>query len=237
MILRSLKENNKILNKRLKFSYNLIKFNRNVLYFCSNSSKFIKEETKKVYFPVRRLTKDENEIISKWVVLILDLGELGANYIYEGQYFVLSKTRPDVAPIIMDMWNQEKKHLETFNELLIKHKVRATELKYLCKTLGFALGVGSALLGTKSAMACTEAVETVIGEHYNDQLRETMCLKGYSSEIDDLREKIKKFRDEELEHLDIAVNSWDSKGSFAYGLITNIVKAGCIAAIWVCKRI
>ncbi|QSL65202.1 hypothetical protein MERGE_002509 [Pneumocystis wakefieldiae] len=137
----------------------------------------------------------------------------------------------------MHMWNQEKRHLETFTELLTVHNVRATGLKHVCKTLGFALGAGTALLGVKPAMACTEAVETVIGGHYNDQLRETMCLRGYSSEMDDLREKIRKFRDEELEHLDIAVNSWDSKSSFAHGLITNIVKTGCILAIWVCKRI
>ncbi|KTW28925.1 hypothetical protein T552_01553 [Pneumocystis carinii B80] len=169
--------------------------------------------------------------------LIGNLGELGANYIYQGQYFILSRTRPQVAPIIMDMWNQEKKHLETFDKLLIKHEIKETQLKYVCKTVGFALGVGTALLGTKTAMACTEAVETVIGEHYNDQLRETMCLKGYSEEIDELREKIKKFRDEELEHLDIAVNIWNSKESFGYGLITNVIKVGCIAAIWVCKRI
>ncbi|KAG5439586.1 hypothetical protein PCANB_002162 [Pneumocystis canis] len=184
---------------------------------------------KKKYLQNRRLTKDEKDIISRC--------ELGANQIYKGQYFILSKTRPEVAQIIMNMWNQEKNHLETFNELLLKHNVKPTALKYLCETLGFILGAGTALLGTKSAMACTEAVETIIGEHYNNQLRETMHLRGYSAEIDELREKIKKFRDDELEHLNIAVNDWNSKNSFAYNTMTNIIKAGCIGAIWICKRI
>ena len=36
---------------------------------------------------------------------------------------------------------------------------------------GFGLGVASAILGEKAAMACTIAVEEVIGEHYANKLR------------------------------------------------------------------
>ncbi|KAG4306257.1 hypothetical protein PORY_000245 [Pneumocystis oryctolagi] len=206
---------------------NILFKQKNNLFLRFYSNQLALDEKKK-YYPNRRLIKKQ---------FLTILGELGANHIYEGQYFILSKTRPEVAHVIMDMWNQEKKHLETFEKLLLEHKVKPTILKHLCKTLGFMLGAGTALLGPKSAMACTEAIETVIGEHYNDQLRETMHLKGYSAEIDDLREKIKKFRDDELEHLNIAVNDWESKDSFAHSIITNIIKTGCIGAIWICKRI
>lgn len=34
------------------------------------------------------------------------------------------------------------------------------------------LGAGTALLGEKGAMACTIAVEELIGAHYNDQIKE-----------------------------------------------------------------
>lgn len=34
--------------------------------------------------------------------------------------------------------------------------------------MAFGLGAGTALMGKRAAMACTEAVETVIGEHYNE---------------------------------------------------------------------
>ncbi|KAG5440803.1 hypothetical protein PCK2_000102, partial [Pneumocystis canis] len=192
---------------------------------------------KKTYFQTRRLIKDEKEMINRCIRVNHAGCELGAHQIYKGQYFILSKIQPQVAPIILKMLNQEKYHLDVFNQLLLKHKVRPTTLKYLCETLGFILGAGTALLGTKSAMACTEAVETVIGQHYNDQLRETMHLRGYSAEIDELREKIKQFRNDELEHLNIAVNDWDSKNSFAHHIITKIIKAGCLGAIWICKRI
>ena len=34
--------------------------------------------------------------------------------------------------------------------------------------VGFGLGAVTALMGKEAAMACTEAVETVIGEHYDE---------------------------------------------------------------------
>jgi ubiquinone biosynthesis monooxygenase Coq7 len=47
--------------------------------------------------------------------------------------------------------------------------VRPTLFGPFWHVAGFALGVGTALLGPKAAMACTEAVETVIDEHYGEQ--------------------------------------------------------------------
>ena len=38
----------------------------------------------------------------------------------------------------------------------------------VAKAAGFALGATTALMGKEAAMACTEAVETVIGEHYDE---------------------------------------------------------------------
>lgn len=66
------------------------------------------------------------------------------------------------------MWEQEKVHLRTFDDLVAHHGVRPTALRPLWNVAGFALGVGTALMGREAAMACTEAVETVIGEHYNE---------------------------------------------------------------------
>ena len=61
------------------------------------------------------------------------------------------------------------------------------------------------MLGEKAAMACTEAVETEIGGHYNDQVRELLKMvadlekEGKGGEVRELMETIRKFRDEELE--------------------------------------
>ena len=66
------------------------------------------------------------------------------------------------------MWDQEKKHLSVMNMLQVQHRVRPTALTEVAKVAGFALGATTALLGKEAAMACTEAVETVIGEHYDE---------------------------------------------------------------------
>jgi ubiquinone biosynthesis monooxygenase Coq7 len=66
------------------------------------------------------------------------------------------------------MWDQEKKHLLVMNKLREQHGVRPTMLFEVAKVAGFGLGAVTALMGREAAMACTEAVETVIGEHYDE---------------------------------------------------------------------
>jgi len=66
------------------------------------------------------------------------------------------------------MWEQEKKHLSVMDKLQLQHRVRPTVLTEFAKVAGFGLGAVTALMGKEAAMACTEAVETVIGEHYNE---------------------------------------------------------------------
>ena len=66
------------------------------------------------------------------------------------------------------MWDQEKKHLAVMDKLQLQHVVRPTLLTDVAKVAGFGLGAGAALMSKEAAMACTEAVETVIGEHYEE---------------------------------------------------------------------
>ncbi|KAF8634352.1 hypothetical protein AX15_000964 [Amanita polypyramis BW_CC] len=94
-------------------------------------------------------------------------GEVAANWIYKGQLHVLGRDKI-AGPLIQDMWDQEKKHLQVMDELQLQHRVRPTILLEAAKAAGFGLGAATALLGKEAAMACTEAVETVIGEHYDE---------------------------------------------------------------------
>ncbi|KAG9305154.1 hypothetical protein G9A89_010662 [Geosiphon pyriformis] len=161
-------------------------------------------------------------------------GEVGADWIYRGQMAVLGKDKI-VGPVIQEMWDQEKHHLTTFDDIIARHRVRPTFLRPLWESAGFILGAGTALLGKEAAMACTEAVETVIGEHYNDQLRELIKLEK-SEEIAELTQIIQKFRDDELHHLDTAVN-YNAQKAPLYGPLSFIINNGCKAAIWITTRI
>jgi len=132
--------------------------------------------------------------------------------------------------------------LDKFDELLAKHRVRPTALRPLWNVAGYALGLGTALLGPKAAMACTEAVETEIGGHYNNQLRVLLDMCNDSpellqnGEIKELVDTIRKFRDDELEHLDTAVEH-DAKGAEGYEILHNLIRGGCKAAIYVSERV
>lgn len=179
------------------------------------------------------------------VIRVDQAGELGANYIYAGQYFVLANKYPHLKPVLQHMWDQEIHHHDTFNKIQLERRVRPSLLTPLWKVGAFLMGSGTAFISPEAAMACTEAVETVIGGHYNDQLR---CLnnqyelnrydgtKGHSEELKTLISTIKQFRDDELEHLNTAVE-YDSHKAVPYMLLTEGIKGICRIAIWTAKRV
>ena len=131
---------------------------------------------------------------------------------------------------IRHMMDQEVEHLETFDMLINERKVRPSLLDPVWGAAGFALGVVTAALGPKAAMACTIAVEEVIGEHYQKQ------AENLGSDEAALKKTIEKFRDEELEHRDIAV---DYRGREArhYRILKNVIQGSCRAAIKVAEKV
>lgn len=155
-------------------------------------------------------------------------GEYGANRIYAGQIKVLGRT--PIGDELRHMAAQEDVHLAAFNKLLPQHGVRPTALMPLWHIAGYALGVGSALMGEKAAMAATVAVESVITEHYDSQLgREEIVQAG-------LKDTIQTFRDEEMEHHDTGL-AHDAEQAPFYEAFSAAVRAGCRAAIWLSARV
>jgi ubiquinone biosynthesis monooxygenase Coq7 len=160
-------------------------------------------------------------------------GEYGATRIYDGQLAVLGH-RP-VGRAIRHMAAQERVHKAEFDRLLVAHNVRPTALSPLWNAAGFALGAATALLGERAAMACTVAVEEVIGEHYAAQV-ERLQTVGEGNEDSALAETIARFRDDELEHRDTGL-AHDAEGAPAYGLLSAVIKRGCRTAIWLAERL
>lgn len=157
-------------------------------------------------------------------------GEYGAVRIYEGQLAVLGavESRPDIE----HMADQERVHLERFNDLIRERRVRPTALMPLWHVAGFALGAGTALIGEKAAHACTVAVEEVIDEHYAEQVA-ALDAEGDES---DLRDTFEKFRLEELEHRDKALERGAEEVP-GYEALKMAVKTGSKLAIWLSKRV
>lgn len=189
--------------------------------------------------PKKPLTTAQKSMLDK-IIRVDQAGELGANFIYAGQHAVFKRRSPKLEPVIKHMWDQEILHHDAFNDLQVKNRVRPSLFTPLWTVAAYGVGFSTALISDQAAMACTEAVETIIGGHYNTQLRwlltnfpEEMEME---SEMGYLKQLIKQFRDDELEHLDTAVEN-DSHKAVPYMLLTETIKAGCRAAIWTAERI
>jgi ubiquinone biosynthesis monooxygenase Coq7 len=85
-------------------------------------------------------------------------------------------------------------------------------------------------LGEKAAMLCTASVEEVIDGHYKDQ---TYKLGEDEKE---LKEKIMKFRDDELHHKDIAYDNGATKEGL-FGVLDKIIKTSSKIAITISQKI
>ena len=155
-------------------------------------------------------------------------GETAAAKIYDGQLAILKNT--PVGSTIQHMKDQEQEHLDTFNKLLYENDTRPTALLPLWNVMGFGLGVASAVMGKKAAMACTIAVEEVIGEHYAKQ------AESLNDDNKELKSTLMKFRDDELDHLETGVEH-DGENAPGYEIMKAIVQLGCRTAIKMSERI
>ena len=126
-----------------------------------------KKKTVKKKIAQKNTATTDKSILDQ-IIRVDHAGEYGATRIYDGQIAVFGKDSK-IGKTIQHMADQEQEHIDKFNELLVEKRVRPTALLPLWNIAGFALGAGTALMGEKSAMACTEAVEKVIGEHYREQ--------------------------------------------------------------------
>uniref|UniRef100_A0A915JW44 5-demethoxyubiquinone hydroxylase, mitochondrial n=1 Tax=Romanomermis culicivorax TaxID=13658 RepID=A0A915JW44_ROMCU len=251
---------------------------------CSSSASNINSWT-----PIEENAQEikRQELLDR-IIRVDHAGELGADRIYAGQSFILGKT--EVGATIKHMWEQEKEHLETFERLIPKHRVRPTALLPFWNAAGFMLGIifilkltknhfdqkkinidlvfviycakseflgaTTALLGKEGAMACTVAVEEVIADHYNDQIRE--LLEDNPEKNKELLEVVKKFRDDEIEHHDtglendalkvihivdsvflrlLKLSCCSSLQAPFYSILKQSIQFGCRGAIWLSERI
>jgi len=158
-------------------------------------------------------------------------GELAAVHIYRAQAAVFAATpHRALSDDLRRMEGEEEVHLERFESLLRDKQVRPTALAPVWRLAALGLGAGTALLGAKAAHACTEAVESVIADHYADQIAET------KDRDPDLSAQLTQFRDDELRHHDHAVEEGAHEAPL-YPLLTAVIKTGCRVAIKLSEKI
>ena len=196
---------------------------------AQKKKKIIKKKSVKKKKLVKRSKASTDKSILDEIIRVDHAGEYGATRIYDGQIAIFGKNSK-IGKTIQHMADQEQEHIERFNELLIEKRVRPTALLPLWNVAGFALGAGTALMGEKAAMACTVAVEKVIGQHYNKQQD---LLEDDEKE---LKKTIAKFEKDELEHHNIGLEH-DAENAPGYKIMTKIIEIGCKTAISISKKI
>ena len=159
-------------------------------------------------------------------------GERGAIKIYEGQLLALNTLVKDenLKKTIEKMKNHEKEHCDYFEGEIKKRNIKPTKLLPLWDLIGVGLGFGSTILGKKAAMMCTASVEEVIDKHYLNQINQL------DSDENKLKEKIKKFREDEIHHKNIAYEKGATKKGI-YFFLDKMIKTGSKIAIRISEKI
>jgi ubiquinone biosynthesis monooxygenase Coq7 len=124
----------------------------------------------------------------------------------------------------------EKEHCEFFEKEIKKRNIKPTKLLPLWDLLGVTLGFGSTLLGKKATMLCTASVEEVIDKHYQNQIDQL------DKSEKELKNKIIKFREDELHHKDIAYEKGATKKG-CYSILDKVIKTGSKIAINISEKI
>ena len=184
---------------------------------------------KRKSYKKKQIKKSTNRNILEEIIRVDHAGEYGATRIYDGQIAIFGKDSK-IGKTIQHMADQEQEHIEKFNELILEHRVRPTAFLPLWNVAGFGLGAVTAMMGEKAAMACTVAVEKVIGEHYREQ------QDLLEDDHKELRKTIKKFEKDELEHHDIGIDH-DAENAPGYTIMKTVIEFGCKTAIAISKKI
>ena len=159
-------------------------------------------------------------------------GERGAIKIYEGQLLALNTVvkNDELKKKIEEMQVHEREHCEYFEKEIKKRNIKPTKFLPLWDILAVSLGFGSTLMGKKASMLCTASVEEVIDEHYQNQINQL------ENDEKELRNKIIKFRDDEIHHKDIAYEEGATKKGL-YSIMDKIIKTGSKIAINISEKI
>jgi ubiquinone biosynthesis monooxygenase Coq7 len=209
----------------------------------TNAQTVVSNESSKTPKNLKPLTQEQRDFLDS-ALRVNQAGELAAVLIYAAQSPILVRSKPHLRKLMAHMYDQEDGHFKTFNSLIHKHRIRPTAMYPLWSVMATGLGWSTAMMGYEAAMACTEAVETEIGGHYNEQIRTLLEMvtqwegEGYEvgEELSNLVKTIRVIRDEELEHLDHAVEH-DAQKAEPHWLLTGVIRAGCRGAIWVSERV
>jgi ubiquinone biosynthesis monooxygenase Coq7 len=156
-------------------------------------------------------------------------GEHGAIRIYSAQISVARWRCPDLLPFLRETLTHEREHLARFRNLMPSRASKPCRLMWLWGAGGLMLGFVTALLGRQGVLLCTEAVESTVHRHLDDQLR---YVRDRDAELAGALTDIQR---QEREHLDFAADGLGELTAFDRPVRALIVSAA-ETLIWLSTR-
>ena len=117
---------------------------------------------------------------SAQILAINHAGEWGAIHFYTAQLWMSERLFPQAVNDISEFLDNEYKHIVAFDRLITQRSSQYCRELWLWQYGGVFLGVMTALLGAKSAMAATHEFEKCVIQHLDSQL---CYLKDYDIEL------------------------------------------------------
>lgn len=152
-------------------------------------------------------------------------GEYGAIRIYGAQIAVAGLFYPTIVATLSEIRSHEIEHCRLFRAAMPARAARPCRVMAFWSLGGFVLGFVTALLGERMIWICTEAVESAVHRHLDDQLA---FLDGRDRELKAL---IASIQEEELSHLHEAQHRRGGTGPVQKGAVA-VIGAVTDLLIW-----
>lgn len=165
------------------------------------------------------------DITIRRILKVNHAGEFGAIRIYSAQIIVARWFFPDIVAALQAMREDEIEHCDLFRNAMPARSARPCRVMSLWSLGGYVLGFLTALCGRNMVWICTEAVESAVHRHLEDQMA---FLQTRDRELHTL---ISSIQEQELAHLRKAENNQKSKG-LAHALFLPVVGDLTNLMIW-----
>ena len=148
----------------------------------------------------------DTAITIRRILKVNHAGEFGAIRIYGAQILIARRLFPDIVKMLEDMRDDEIDHCRLFREAMPERGAKPCRVMSLWSLGGYVLGFLTALCGRNMVWICTEAVESAVHRHLQDQ------LAFLDTRDPDLHALIASIQEQELAHLREAENNQKSQG-------------------------
>lgn len=175
--------------------------------------------------PLSSAGKRDHAVTVRRILKVNHAGEFGAIRIYGAQIWMAHRLFPEIVPALHEMRNDEIEHCRLFREAMPSRNARPCRVMAFWSLGGYLLGLLTALGGRNMVWICTEAVESAVHRHLEDQLA---FLDVRDPELKTL---IASIQQEELSHLTEAQGRRGAVGSAQHRAIS-VIGALTDALIW-----